>query len=99
MQTIPLLSAPVKFSNGTTETLSTEQLILSCLDNMPEKGFTITEMRARGRVASAVEQALQERQTEIVLEDADYAKLKTCVKEMRWGVRSEFILAFCAQFE
>jgi hypothetical protein len=99
MQAIPLLSAPVKFSDGTTKTLSTEQLIMYCLDNPPEKGFTVSEMRARGRVATAVEQVREKGLTELVLEDADFGTLKTCVSQMKWAVRSEFILAFCEQFE
>lgn len=97
MKTIQLKEGIVVYPNAMTAPVTTAQLILAAIDNIPEKGFTIADLRARGRIADAVENC--DGATQIELEDADFATLKKCVADMRWAVRSGFIVDFVDQFD
>lgn len=96
MKQIILRRGEITYPNGQTVEMTTDQLIIAALDNPPEKGFSVSDIRARNRVADALKNAAA---FHVSLEDADYQTLKKCVLEMRWAVRSEFIAEFIDQFD
>ena len=71
------------------------ELLLACVNNTPQGGFTVEEMRARNRIVDAVETS---KNGEISLEDADYAKALECVETMRWAVLDDQLVQFNDDF-
>ena len=63
-------------------------LLKICLDSIPQGGLTTSEMKARLKVATALDNAAEN----IQLEDADHDKLVSLVKEMKWGVVAQEII-------
>lgn len=78
--------------------LTHADLLKACINQTPHGGFDVPTMRARLRVADAVEKALATPGSEIALEDADYAAACVAVREMRWGGMHRDILNFCEAF-
>jgi len=74
---------------------SYSELLLACVNSVPKDGFTVEEMRARGRVIDAVESV---EDGEIKLEDADYQKAVSYVNSMRWAVLDKEIVNFSEAF-
>lgn len=101
MKYIQLKDGKIAYQGQGEATITTQQLIMAALDNPPEKGFTVSEMRARGRIADQLHEQTKETDlpSSVHFEDADFAVLKKCVLEMRWAVRSAFILDFVDQFD
>lgn len=87
MKTLRLLDAEIRDQ-------STLDVVAACLDKPPAGGFILAELRARGRVADAVDRARQCMDEQLVLEDADAAVLQKCVADMRWAVRDASIVVF-----
>lgn len=67
------------------------ELITECVNNPPKEGFSVSEMQHRMRILKEAEKA----NGELRLEDADFEKLRECVKAMRWKFMSPDIIAFC----
>lgn len=64
----------------------------------PTGGFTFAEMRARGRIADALDK-LKPDAAEIQLEDADFKKCVECVRDYRgWRSPHPDVLKFGALF-
>jgi hypothetical protein len=95
MKTIALQSATVTTPEGREINVTTRELILHCLNNPPSGGFDISTIRKRGRVETELESSYS---FELALEDSDYETLKDCVQQMKWGMRSKFILDFVDMF-
>lgn len=101
MKSIPLIKATETIRiNGreTEQNVSTDFLILACLDNLPDKGFTFSDLKSRRRISDVIETIDSKKKDVIDLEDSDFEVLKQCVLSMRWAVRSKFIEEFCEQF-
>ncbi|MCH8060093.1 MAG: hypothetical protein IIA11_06505 [Proteobacteria bacterium] len=92
MKTLELKDTAIKSGD---ETINYEQLIRSCLDNPPQGGFSMQDMKDRDRI----EKALVASNGILELEDADVQNLKNLVSQMRWGVRHKDILALCDAIE
>lgn len=88
--------------------VSTQDLIKFCLNNPPEGGsFQYKDYKDRARVENAMDKVTTDADersgngsTDLYfeLEDSDYKNLVRYVRDMKWGVRSPFILEFCDQF-
>jgi hypothetical protein len=86
----------VETISGKEVTFSTIEIIQSCLNSMPEKGFTYADLKARGRIDSVL-QNLPPGATQVNFEDTDFETLKECAINSRWAVRGNFILDFLSQ--
>lgn len=84
---------PVKSFN---EKDSTVTLLLVCLNTPPAGGFDFATIRARNRIADAVEK-LQPGEI-IKLEDSDYSMAQEAIKATRWVVRNKELLQFGEAF-
>lgn len=65
-------------------------LIMLCMNHPPQGGYDIAEMRKRIKVMDVV----AESGDSIEFEDADFACVKQCVSDMRWGFAHKDILDF-----
>lgn len=88
MKEIPVL----KFNEKDT----TVVLLQTALDYLPKEGFTLPLIRARNKVADAIEK-LKEGDT-IKLEDADFATAQNAIREVRWSHRGKYLTQFADQF-
>lgn len=79
-----------------TETVSTASLLTVCLNDPGKEGFDLALLRARERVAKAIE-GLKSGDV-IKLEDADYLTAQNSIKGVRWATRDKHLLAFAEQF-
>lgn len=84
--------------NPAGETTTTVKLLTTCLDTMPPGGFTFSVMKARKRVADALDKVPPGEGQMIELEDADYATAAKCAEETKWGNRGNHLIDFGAQF-
>lgn len=75
---------------------TTVSLLTVALNTPPQQGFDFTAIRARNRVADAIE-GLKAGDV-IKLEDADYTVAVDAIKGVRWTARSKEILKFAEQF-
>ena len=86
------LNHDVEISTGKTNDY---ELMLTCLNNMPQGGFSPEEMHSRLRVVDVIKVDQEEGGTDsIELEDADAKVLQRCVEAMRWGVLDRGLLLF-----
>lgn len=77
-------------------TASYQDLINIAIENRPQAGFSIQEMRSRLRIQDAVEKV----ESDVLhLEDQDAEKLQECVKAMTWGLLHKDIVQFCDDIE
>lgn len=95
MKQVPLLSGTYTDGSGKEHVVTTRELIQASLNNPPSEGFSLGEMRKRGRI----DDALSDTETVLSIEDADFDTLANCVRAMKWAIRSPFILKFVEQFE
>ena len=86
MATITLKTGTFTLPNGQTQELSTLQFIKGALESTGEKGLTIKDILARGRVDRALD-ALIPGETELTLNDADTETLKQAMETVKWGIR------------
>ncbi len=70
---------------------STSDLIKICIQNPPQNGYDVSEMRKRIRVTDVIEKAGN---GTLEFEDADFECLRQCVKNMRWFVVHKEIIEF-----
>jgi hypothetical protein len=77
---------------------STVDYIKAVINNRPQDGFSVEEIRKRFRVIDTVEK-LEEGAEELQLEDQDFEVLKQCVNQFKWGVMANSILEFADQFK
>ena len=71
-------------------------LLSLCLNNTPPGGFDLATMRARNRVADAIEKV--EEGGTINLEDADFAAAQDAVRQMKWSGMHKDIVKFAELF-
>lgn len=83
-----------RFLLGTNEVQYSE-LIKTCLNNVPQGGFTPQEMKERMKILDVLETA----NGTIELEDADAKKMKDCVKQMKWGLLDKNLIEFIDSVE
>lgn len=92
MKTFELKDTTIKNTDGF---LHYRDLIKMCLDNPPQGGFAMKDMKDRYRI----EKLLEGGGVTLELEDADAVNLKALVTSMRWGARHVDILTFCDAIE
>jgi len=97
MKTIKLKDFSINVAGRVIKT-STREFIQQSIDHAPEKGFSVAEMRKRFRILEALH-GLPVEAVELPLEDADFAALAACVKQMSWAILDKNILEFAEQFE
>ena len=83
-----LINKNTTIPSGTDEPVTYFALFKVALEARPAQGFTTQEMRRRIRVLNA----LDENREKFDLEDADFAVLKECFKDMTWGLVSKDIV-------
>ena len=93
MKTIKLFEEEVELSNGKKIIMSRKDLIQGALDNTPREGFTVSEMKERARIDSALCEAI-EKKADLQLEDADFDKLKQLINDQTFVIRHKFIIDF-----
>lgn len=89
MKTIKIKKLSIELPGG--KSTDTRDLIKSCLDRTPERGFTHDDLRQRRRIEDACDKA----NGEVHLEDHDAQNLVRIVKDMRWALRHPEIEEFC----
>ncbi len=93
MKTIPNVIFKIKESDAKDAKNSTAAFLLKmCLAQPPPVGFDFSTMRARNRIADALDKSKPG--GEIKLEDADFAAAVECVKSMKWGANHPDLLKF-----
>lgn len=75
-------------SDGKKE-LTYKDLIISCLNFIPQSGLDREEMKKRDRIEKACET-----KGDIKFEDADAHNLKTCVAQVKWMFRHKELTEF-----
>lgn len=90
--TIPVAIDPA----GSSRPGSTASILALTLNAPPQGGFDFAAMRARKRVADAIEKVAPG--DEISLEDADFQTAKSCVENYRWGGNHPDLIKFAEQF-
>jgi hypothetical protein len=102
MKTIKLSKGKEKISLGAQNDVdldySTVDYIKAVINNRPQDGFGVEDIRKRFRVLDAVEK-IEEGSEELQLEDQDFEVLKQCVNQFKWGVMANSILEFADQFK
>lgn len=83
------LNKNTSISDGKKE-LTYKDLVLFCLNNVPERGLDREAMKKRDRI----ETAFETKAGNIKLEDADAHNLKEIVKEVRWNFRHKELSEF-----
>lgn len=83
------------FKNEEGESVNYSALIRVCLNNVPEGGYTVQEMRDRMDILNKAEKA----NGSLDLEDSETKKLKSCVKAMKWSLMNKEIVQFCDDVE
>lgn len=66
-----------------------KELIKISINNVPNEGFTVDEMRKRIRILDSMD-----KQGDMEFEDADFEIVKQCVNEQRWIKLDKDILTF-----
>lgn len=72
--------------------LTVKSLLEDILNNRPQTGFNVSEMSERLKVLGKIKATPG---FEILLEDAEAAKLQECARQMSWGFMHEDILGLC----
>lgn len=86
--------------------LTTYDMLKTAINNPPQGGFSVEEMRTRIRLMGVLDKhkhlfdikegefndALLNIEADVDIEDADYTKLKSLFDEMKWGIVSKSIL-------
>ena len=90
MKTIENRKTSIRVSEAEDKGASYFDLIMVCLNRTPQGGFTLEEMRRRLRVTDK----LDPKKKSADLEDADFDKLKECVRGMIWGAMSKELVEF-----
>lgn len=88
----------VKLPNGASVPIKKKysDLIIDSLNNPPQTGFNVKEMKDRMRIVDIAEKA----NGEITIEHpADIEKLKQCVDAMPWAVLSKDLIVFLDEIE
>lgn len=102
MKSIKLSKGKEKISLGAQNDVdleySTVDYIKAVINNRPEGGFGVEDIRKRFRVIDSVEK-LEDGAEELQLEDQDFEVLKQCVGQFKWGVMASSILEFADQFK
>ena len=86
----PLENKPTEIAKEGEDLVDYIWLINQCLNQMPEGGFTRSELKARARIDAVLEKT----NGTIELEDADAEKLKRIVRLMRWKGRHADLVQF-----
>jgi hypothetical protein len=97
MRRILLSKGTVRDAEGTTE-----QLIKSALDQVPEGGFNYKEYKKRARIENAMDKVETDMSGPVryfELEDNDYYTLRELVRKTPWATRDKFLIDFVSQFE
>lgn len=79
-----------------TATDSTVTLLRNCIENGGKQGVALSDLRARNRVADALDKV--ESGGILELEDADYATAQACVRDVRWIKFEKHLITFAEQF-
>lgn len=83
--------------DGNAITLRTADLIAIAVNNAPAGGYNVSQMMDRLKILSKIEK-LPEEAVELSLEDAEYTNLGVWVKDVKWGILSQFIVDFVQSF-
>jgi hypothetical protein len=79
-----------------TETDSTASLLRTCLNNPGKTGLDLPAIRARNRVADAIEKVAAG--DIIKLEDADHGTAQQAIRDVRWASCDKHLVQFAEQF-
>ncbi len=93
MKTLEVKETDVKIAdqeNGGLKDANYKDLIMACLDNIPQGGFDMSEMKARKRIQDVVDNS----NGVMEFEDNDAGKLVKIVETMKWGKRSDSLINF-----
>ena len=90
MKTTPNPAFSIKGPDG--KEMTAAGILLFCLSNPPQGGFDFATMRARNKVADAVEKLAPG--AEITLEDAEHATAVEAVRAMKWTALNKDLLKF-----
>ena len=101
MYVVSLKRTGIPESKDSKRMMTYVDLLRLALEHRPEQGFVLSEMRARMRILDKID-ALKpdpENATELVLEDADFEKLKYCVAQAKWGFIHRDLVQFGTDVE
>lgn len=73
-----------------------KELMRLCVNNPPQGGYKIDDMRNRIRIVDAIADS---KNGKVELEDSDVKVLKECVKSMAWSVLEQGIIDFVDEVE
>lgn len=91
----------IKFNGATDKTSDYVDLIESCLDIVPQGGFTPKDIRERNRIQDVIDKyrAQEDQEKDIELEDQDYEALSRIITTSRWASRDKELFQFLSLFE
>jgi hypothetical protein len=96
MKNIPNLQFTIKTDPAAKKPATAADLLKITLTQTPQGGFDFATMRARNRLADALDKV--KAGGDIRLEDADFVTAKQCVGSYRWAACHPDLLKFAALF-
>jgi len=97
MKTLRNEAFDAKLASGKQLKGTYAELAIHALENIPQGGLGVKQMRARLRVLAALDGVEADRT--ITVEDADAKTLQECVSVMPWGLVAKPIVDFCDAVE
>ena len=93
MKSIPNLKFTIKLLDADTAPATSATLIKFTLNQAPDQGFDFATMRARSKVADALDKMAPDTAV-IEMEDTDFATARGCVESFRWSVGHPDLVKF-----
>lgn len=98
MKTLPNVQFSLKANANDPANATVASLVKLTLCQTPPQGFDFSTMRARQRVADALDKLSPDAPT-IELEDADFATARQCVEAFKWGSYHPELLQLAKLFD
>ena len=95
MKTLKNKKTTIDVSKDSTEKTTFADLAKACINNVPQTGLDVLQMKARLDVMKKIDSS----NGEIKLENAEADTLKECAKSMRWILLHEDVVDFLESVE
>ena len=97
MKSIPNVQFTIKANVSDAANATVASLLKLTLGQPPERGFDFATIRARNKVADALDKVKPGDAT-LELEDADFVTARQCVEAFRWGSANPEVIKFAELF-
>lgn len=85
--------------NGNKKEVTVLNLLLDCIEYLPDSGLTAAEIEERLRLSDIVYKAKERGLHELSFNETDYKAAADCVRQMKWKIFHPFVLEFDKLFK